>query len=194
MIFVCKTTDYVMKRYLSLIGVLFFCMILPGKTLGQDSSQNQEIGFRTYNMSNFGFFYKKQKSENTYSRLRLATGEFGISKLDPFSGSISLGIAGGLEKRRALSEKLDFITGFELMCTLGSSLTGDNLSLSLTPGIGAVLGVAYMASDKFIVGVETIPTASFKFGYANEDIRISNLKIQFASSYASLFVVYRFSK
>ncbi len=183
-----------MKKCIIFIPVFLLSMIFTGQTTGQENSKNQEIGFRTYNMSNFGFIYKKQKSDNTYSRLRFATGEFGISKLDPFSGSISLGIAGGQEKRRALSEKLDFITGFELMCTLGSSLTGDNLSLSLTPGIGAVLGVAYVASDKFIVGVETIPTASFKLGYANENIRISNLNIHFASTYGSLFVVYRFSK
>jgi len=183
-----------MRKYSILISVFLSCMLFTGHVQGQSYTQNHEIGFRTYNMSSFGFIYKKQKTDNSYSRLRLATGEFDIDKLDPFKGSISLGIAGGQEKRQALSEKLYFMTGFELMCTLGTSLVGDKFSLNLTPGIGVVLGVSYMISDRFIMGIETIPAATFKFGYANKDIRISDLNIRFASTYASLFVAYRFSK
>ena len=169
-----------MRKYSILISVFLSCMLFTGHVQGQSYTQNHEIGFRTYNMSSFGFIYKKQKTDNSYSRLRLATGEFDIDKLE--------------EKRQALSEKLYFMTGFELMCTLGTSLVGDKFSLNLTPGIGVVLGVSYMISDRFIMGIETIPAATFKFGYANKDIRISDLNIRFASTYASLFVAYRFSK
>ncbi len=183
-----------MKKSIIFIPVFLLSMVFTGQANAQETTQNHEIGIRTYNMSNFGFIYKKQKTDNTYSRLRLATGEFGLNKLDPFNASISLGIAGGQEKRQTLSEKLYFVTGFELMCTLGTSLVGDKFSLNLSPGIGAVLGVSYLANDKLIVGVETIPAASFKFGYANKDIRISDFNIRFASTYASLFVAYRFSK
>ncbi len=182
-----------MKKSVLFIPVFLISMVFGGYVNAQESGKNHEIGFRTYNMNNFGFIYKKQKSVNTYSRLRFATGEFGISQIDPFSGSLSLGFAGGQEKRMPMSEKLHFTTGFELILNLSSSLSGSNFNFNLTPGIGAVLGVGYAAGDKFIIGVETIPTASFKIGYGSSNIRISNLNIQFASTYASLYVVYRFS-
>lgn len=183
-----------MKRYLAIIVVLLFCMIFTSHVKGQGNTQNHEIGFRTYNLDNFGIVYKKQKTDNTYSRIRLATGEIEIGKLSSFIGSFELGVAGGQETRRSISEKLDFVNGFELMGTLRTALVGDKPSISFTPGIGVVLGFSYLASEKFIIGIETIPSASFKFGYNNKKASLTNIKIRFASTPAILFVAYRFSK
>ncbi len=183
-----------MKKTYVFVSLLLTSLLFSGQAKGQETTQNQEIGFRTSSLSSFDIIYKKQKEENSYSRLRLATGEIDIGTLAPFNGSLSLGIAGGKENRQALSDKLFFVTGYELMCTLRTSVVVEKPSFSITPGIGVVLGFSYLASDKFLVGIETIPAASFKFGYSNNDVHVSDLNIRFASTYAALFVAYRFSK
>lgn len=178
-------------------GILLISLFLAAictQALAQEIAQNHEIGIRTYDLRNLSVVYKKQKEENSYIRIRLATGEIDINKFKPFNGSFTLGIAGGTENRQTISEKLIFVTGFELMCSLRTGLVGSKASFYITPGIGAILGFTYLVSDKLLVGIETIPTASFKFGLANKSASFTDLNIRFASSQAALFVAYRFSK
>jgi len=151
-------------------------------------------GFGTGDLSNISIVYKKEKKENSYTRMRFATGEIDINKFKPFNGSFSLGVAAGTENRQVLSEKLLFVTGFELMGTMRTGLVGGDASFYIIPGIGAIMGFTYLVSDKILIGMETIPAASFKIAFNKNGASLTDLNIRFASSHAALFVAYRFSK
>ena len=180
-----------------LSAALISCLLMissSNKGFGQEVKQNHEIGLWTSNLSQFQVIYKKQKSENTFTRLRFASGKMSLIDADPFKLSVDLGFAGGKEKRRPLSDKLYFVTGFDLACYLHSSINANHPSISLTPGLGGILGCTYLANDKFLVGFEVIPSASFQFGYRNDDIYISDLELSFSTTSAGIFAAYRFSR
>jgi hypothetical protein len=172
---------------------------------------NREIGLRASSLNNFGLIYKKQLGENTYRRYRLAFGNLSAN----FIGSNSLigfsaGGAIGKEKRRPITDKLQFVYGTELIASvsLNSSNTGTltitdgngstttysgGSLLIVTPsvGVGFVLGAQYTINPRWYVSAELIPsiTASGSFGSGST---LFGIQAGFNSSSAGLTGAYRF--
>ena len=76
-----------MKKSSLLLLVLISLFILPESVWSQDNKKITEIGIRTHDLRDLDFIYKKQKSENVYSRLRLLSGNIKVNDVSKFNGS-----------------------------------------------------------------------------------------------------------
>ncbi|GAB3766424.1 hypothetical protein GCM10028817_49830 [Spirosoma pomorum] len=194
---------------------LFLTLCLTGllltSTLFAQDAPNREIGLRISDLSSFGLVYKKQISENTYRRYRLAFGNLSANFIQNNTLiGFSVGGAAGKEKRRTISDKLQFIYGTELIASLslnssntgtltisdgnGGSTTYKGSSLLIvTPsiGVGFVLGAQYNLNPRWYVSAELIPsiTASGSFG---SGAALYSFQAGFNSSSAGITGAYRF--
>ena len=126
----------------------------------QAQSPEHELGIRLANLQDFGVVYKRKKSENKYLRLTLAIAEFRFqsregSDNDVFSTSLNLGV--GIEKRKAINQKLQFIHGFDPALGIGLTTVLDDFQLRLTPSLGYILGFQLNLADNFYINLETRP-------------------------------------
>jgi len=181
-----------MKKSSLLLLVLISLFILPESVWSQDNKKITEIGIRTHDLRDLDFIYKKQKSENVYSRLRLLSGNIKVNDVSKFNGSFSMGIGIGREKRNPINDKLSFITGAEFIGSFSTSIANDKLRFTLIPGIGMVLGFSYLISDKLIIGIETIPQASFKLSNATSKLKLNDFDIEFNANMLEFFAMFRF--
>lgn len=138
-------------------------------------------------------FIKKQKAENKYNRIRLASANISIAKFKDLIGSAQLGIALGKEKHLSINDKLSFIKGWEFIGFAGSTFNeDDNYSVYITPGIGLVLGFQYEISNRFNIILETIPSVSTSISLASGNVYVTNFKLGFDSDNIALGLMYRF--
>lgn len=171
----------------------------------------REIGVRTNSFNDFGLIYKKQIRENTYRRYRLAFGHVSANFLrnNTIIG-FSAGGAMGKEKRRPITDKLQFIYGTELIASVGlsssssGSLTVDNgnggsttysgnklLIVTPTIGIGLVLGAQYNVNQRWYVSAELIPSVS-AIGTFAQGSSLFTVQAGFNSASAGITAAYRF--
>lgn len=192
---------------------IFFALILTSLFAQAQDAPKREIGLRTTpaDLTNLGFIYKKQVTENTYRRYRLAVGSLSVNVINSNTqASFSAGGAIGKEKRRPLDDRLKFIYGTEFIGNIsavsvsGGTTTIDNGNGStttisgssrtlITPsiGIGFVLGAQYDLSPKWYVNAEIIPsiTANGTFG---SGVSIYGLQANFNSSSVGITGAYKF--
>ncbi|GAB4008677.1 hypothetical protein GCM10028808_15380 [Spirosoma migulaei] len=196
---------------MKLVSILPLLFLLGTSSVYAQNAPTREIGLRISSFDNIGLIYKKQLSENTYRRYRLAFGNLSAN----FIGSNSLigfsaGGAIGKEKRRPINDKLQFVYGTELIASIGlnssstgnltisdgnggtTTYTGSNL-LIVTPsvGVGFVLGAQYNFNPKWYLSAELIPsiTASGSFGNGSS---LYSFQAGFNSSSAGITGAYRF--
>lgn len=196
---------------MKLFSVILATGLLITSSLYAQDAPSREVGLRASNFDSFGLIYKKQLSENTYRRYRLAFGNLSANFVQRATQiGFSVGGAIGKEKRRPLSDKLQFVYGTELLVgvslnssTSGSltvdngsggvtTITGSNL-LVVAPsvGIGFVLGAQYNFNPRWYISAELIPsiTASGVFG---NDTPLYSVQAGFNSSSAGITGAYRF--
>ena len=130
----------------------------------QDSSPNREVGLQFNGLNFDGFngfslFYKKQKSENVYRRIRFFYGNLNVEAINDISAvSFSSGIAIGREKRKALDAKLAFYQGPEFSAALGvTTQNWDNTSINVSGRFGWILGLQHSFNERWAINLETIP-------------------------------------
>ncbi|AUD04541.1 hypothetical protein [Spirosoma pollinicola] len=191
--------------------ILILGLLMGPQLYAQDAPSTREIGLRASDLNSFGLIYKKQISENTYRRYRLAFGNLGVNfiRSNTLVG-FSAGGAMGKEKRRPISDKMQFIYGTELIASVNlnytsagsitvdngnggtTSYTGSDL-LIVTPsvGIGFVLGAQYNFNPKWYISAELIPsiTGSGSFGAGSA---LYSFQAGFNSSSAGITGAYRF--
>ncbi|GAB3977869.1 hypothetical protein GCM10028806_39930 [Spirosoma terrae] len=185
--------------------------LLTNVTLLAQDTPTRELGLRTSNLSSFGLIYKKQRSENTYRRYRLAFGNLGGYFVNNNSNiSFSAGGAIGNEKRRAINDKFQFIYGTELIANIGfnsttsgsvtidngngstTTITGSSLILvSPSVGVGFVLGGQYNVNPNWYVSAELIPSVSVN-GNFGDGISYWGFQAGFNSSSVGITGAYRF--
>ena len=192
------------------IFAVILLLLVSSSTFAQDAATH-EIGLRTSDFGSIGLVYKKQLRENTYRRYRLAFGNLTTNFVNSTSAiSFSVGGAIGKEKRRNVSDKLQFIYGLEFIPSVGftstnsgnltvdngngSTLTykGSTITLVMpSVGLGFVLGAQYNINPKWYISAELIPTitASGTFGNSNS---IYSFQAGFTSSSAGITGAYRF--
>ena len=170
-------------KNLTYLLLAFVLVIFTASSLtAQDGNPRREVGlqFSSLNFDGGGFsaFFKKQKKENVYRRIRFFYGNISVGEQqEEFQFDVSTGIAIGREKRKMLDSKLEFYQGPEFALRLDvSSFLETQSQISVTPSFGWVLGLQHSFNERWAVNLETIPGASISF-YANtndEDSRSLN--------------------
>jgi|GEM_PF-718321 len=161
--------------------VVFSTIFTSGSLLAQDTKPKREVGlqFNSFDFdggSGFSAFFKKQKKENVYRRIRLFSGGLSFRSTEETNFfDFSAGIAIGREKRKSLDAKLEFYQGPEFAINLAvGSLNDDDLGLTIAPAFGWVLGLQHSFNERWAVNVETIPRASVAFdNFSNADGEIA---------------------
>lgn len=154
----------------------------------------QEIGLRLTGLENFDLIYKREKNTNQFFRHRLGLINFGVTGKDDTSVSeFGLGYAFGIEKRKSVNEKLNFIHGIEpRIATQYSSMDGNTIGWDLMVGVGYVLGFQYDFSDRFYVGLETVPALTYARELDGPSKGTYELNVGFNSSAVALILAHRF--
>ncbi|MCX6217238.1 hypothetical protein [Spirosoma sp.] len=196
---------------MKLFSIVLATGLLITSALRAQDSPTREVGLRLTSFDSFGMVYKKKLDENTYRRYRLAFGNLGANFVQSNTMvAFSAGGAMGKEKRRNLTDKLQFIYGTELIASVSlnsstsGSVTVDNGSggvvtytgsslLLVTPsvGIGFVLGAQYNFNPRWYISAELIPsvTASGTFGNGTS---FYSIQAGFNSNSAGITGAYRF--
>jgi hypothetical protein len=139
----------------------------------QNETPQREVGLRfgslSLNNSDFSAFYKKQKSENVYRRIRVFAADLTTGVIDEdFLISFSAGLAIGREKRKTLDPKLIFFQGPEFNLALGLQYDLENDIVLISPGLGYVFGLQHNFNDRWAVNIETVPGISASVAFATE--------------------------
>lgn len=178
--------DY--TRTIIFFSVLFFTFHLSG------FSQTQEIGLRLSSFENFDFIYKKEKAENKLTRYRLGFANIGFtSRNDNESINFQFGFAIGVEKRRAINERLHFIHGIEPAFSFSLANNRSNTIWNLQPSLGYVLGFQYDFNEAFYVNVETIPSLDAGISIRDNTENVFAASAGFNSHAISATLAYRFT-
>ena len=174
-----------MRYYLSVILFLTLC-----SGLGAQDARTRELGLRFTGLEDFDLIYKKSLTEDTYRRYRFFTGQLTFIDVGGTSvGAFNAGASIGKETRRTIAERVQFVRGPEFFLSLGLSSTEDEYLATVQPGFGYVLGFVYQVSDRFVLGIETIPSVSLLYG--NGDAQVINFNAGFSSQAVALMAVYR---
>lgn len=172
---------------------LIFSLFTSG-AYAQQMDHNREVGLRIFGLNNFSFVYKKKKEENKYRRYRLGTAgiQFSTNQSTQFF-SLGTNLAIGIEKRKPINNRFHFIHGTEYIGTFNIDATENQGNLSVSTGVGFVLGFQYAISNSFYVSLETIPSARITFGVDEEGFKDAvSINAGFNSQAAALSLVYQF--
>ena len=156
--------------------VLVLSVLFSATSSAQGTKPRREVGIQISNLNfngsnTFSGFFKKERKENVYRRIRFFSGNLAFGQVDEdLSFDFSAGLAIGREKRKSLGDKLDFYQGPEFAFSLGlASLTDDETRISFTPAFGWVLGLQHSFNDHWAINVETIPRVALS-AFTNGDV------------------------
>jgi len=184
----------IMRNYL----LMLLLVAVSSAALAQTSRGPEEIGLRLNSFEDFDFIYKKELSTEVYRRVRLLSASIQFASVDQQTlFGFNVGAAIGREKRVKLTDKLKFHHGFEPGAELGLSNSqnnnfGGSTIVTLTPFLGYVLGFQLAISDRFTLGMESIPTIRAQLNLVRDQPGIFNLNAGFNSNAIALTGVYRF--
>lgn len=181
------------KHLLLALTVLVFAMPATAQEMSYDK---KEFGIRLSNLNNFGMIYKRQIEENKYVRYRIALFNVNGAFVEDNSNlDISLAASIGFERRKAINENFDFISGPEYLANVGfDNLLQDNSQILIGFRFGYVLGAIWHLSDHFYVGLETIPGIGLNYNIEQEGDNTLNVNLGFNASAVALKAVYKFTK
>lgn len=175
------------------IAFTFFAISLAFFTTSSLSAQSdrphREVGlqFSSFDFDGgggFSAFYKKQKKENVYRRIRLLFGNISVGATEEdFTFNFVAGVNIGREKRKSLDSKLEFYQGPEFSLRLAiASVIDDDVRALLTPGFGWVFGLQHSLNERWAVNLETVPSLAISTNINGDagpdalaiDARVSN--------------------
>lgn len=146
------------------VFALLFQLVFLSSMAAQETRTPREVGLQFSRLdfdggSGFSAFYKKQKKENVYRRIRFFSSNLAFASVEEdFSFNFSAGFAIGREKRKSLDSKLQFYQGPEFALQLSlASLGEDDLRFGVSPSFGWVLGLQHSFNERWAVNLETIP-------------------------------------
>ena len=195
-----------------IITTLLLAFTFGLKAFAQDSTyqfKETELGVRMSDFNDFGFIYKKGKSQEIYRRIRASA--FNFSYIGS-TAQIGLQTAIGKEKRSLIGERLQFIQGPELALAISYfsegtftysasngffsgvseiEVSGGGSTFFVSPAIGYVLGFQYEINDKFLLSLETIPSLQFIL-FSGIESPIVNLG--FSTQAVAITVAHKFNK
>ena len=181
---------------------LFLAFFLLGANLSaqeaNSTSQTEEIGLRLTNLQDFGLIYKKELESGTFRRLRFAGANVGLTLIQGSGTAVfNAGIfaAIGWEKRIPVADKLVFHHGWEPGIVLSLIATENFNQLTVSPFVGYVLGFQLAVSERFLLGLEVIPSAQLMYTSANDaNVGIFQANVGFNTGAVGLTGTYRFTR
>ena len=155
----------------------------------------RELGIQTSDFESITAIYKKEKAPNVFMRYRFALVNFQYQVLKERDNvfNTSLGIAVGKERRRELTNKLDFFHGWEPSMVLNMSGVNNNFHLLAQPTLGYVLGFQYKIARHFLIAMETIPSLVGSIS-STDSFRRATINARFNSNAISMSLAYQFEK
>ncbi len=176
--------------FIPLLTVAFLsCYSSSGQT-------HHEIGLQMYRLDNFGFIYKRSKNDKVYTRHRLAMSELVFNRAEVSTHyRFSLAYHIGFERRKSITEKLQFIHGFEPGIqgnySHSHSVSSSSHSFFGALHLGYILGFMYDISPDFYVAMETVPSLSF---FSSTASPMFQTRLGFNSQLMGITLSYRFAK
>ena len=136
--------------------------------------------------STFGLRYKAG-NENTLLRLTLisisgSSYKYKSSTSTSRNNSIGLGFNFGFEKRKIVSDGLIIYYGSDFLTSVNKEIHKTDLPsithtyLTISPGIGFVLGFCYNISDKINIAAEVMPSVSYSYIKETNETEFSTTK------------------
>lgn len=165
-------------------------------TTTQAQGVMRELGVRAMNINQIDLVYKKAKSDHKYLRYRMAYGGFEYQSALPMAMARGqLGLAIGLEKRRDIANRLQWVHGWEPAAHLGyfyDAQRGVGVFTALA-GIGYIVGFQYNFSPSFYVSAEVIPSIMANATLAGGNgSNTFGVRADFRSNLAGITAAYRF--
>ena len=158
-------------KYLALFFLLSF---LPMTAFSQeDPKPIRELGLAFANINDLGLIYRFGKND-AFWRLYLTAGRLRTLNVDPSfpnnaekQTSLSATFRVGKEKRKPLSEKMDFRLGADFSLGVGYEYEWEEdqyvaNTLAFEPGINLVLGLNFKVGKRLIAGAELLPGMSYR--------------------------------
>jgi hypothetical protein len=177
-------------------SLLCLCVLV---TINDVSAQDREIGVKLNSLDNFNLVYKKKKADDKYCRYEVAffNTNFQNAGGKTFFAS-AVGFSAGIEKRKAITDKLKFAHGFipgiyfSGYWAYDSNNGNGQFNVLLRPQLAYAVGVQYHFSDKFYLGLESVPSVSASVGFSENQIVSYSLMTNINLSTVGLSAVYRF--
>ena len=178
------------------LSVLGLCMLLSSNTLWAQETAIHEFGIQLSSLQAFSAIYKKERDLNKYVRVQVGTGNYTrtyIKDKDPLK-QLSINFSCGVEKRKPLGPKTNFVHGFAPTISI-LSRTDPTSKLSRSQlGIAYILGVQYIINDRFYVSLESLPSVSgFISKNSNSDSQ-AGINIGFYNNIANITLAHSFSR
>ncbi len=180
-------------NFIHAFSLLMIVFIFSPKVKGQ--LPLYEIGIRTTDFNRVDAIYKKSKKQNVFMRYRFVLARFNYSASKERANifNTSLGIAIGKERRKELTDRLDFFHGWEPNMILNLSKTNDNFNLSIQPALGYVLGIQFEIADHFFLAMEMIPSIIGQISRSDSS-RSAMIRAGFNSNGVAMSLAYQFEK
>jgi hypothetical protein len=156
------------------LALFFMLACLPVAAFSQESDPPaREFGLAFANINDLGLIYRSGKND-AFWRFYLTAGSFRALNVNPPSPnnaekqtSLSATFRVGKEKRKPLSEKLDFRLGADLFLGAGYEYEWeeDRPSIQIStfePGFNLVLGLNFKVGKRLAVGAELLPSLGYR--------------------------------
>ena len=178
--------------------LFFLCLSSAAPAVAQDTATTtpeiKEIGLLLTGLTDFGFIYKSQVSADRFWRARLASFNFSVAGAGNGQtvSNVAVGLAVGVERRRRVSGRFFFHHGPEPRASLVGQLRSGGSQYRIGLGLGYVLGFQLAVSDRFVVGLETIPGLDLTYTLSARRPNLLGLNAGFSTNAVALTGTYRF--
>lgn len=172
-----KTTQFFLS--------LCFLLSLHGLKAQTTGGAQKELGLRAITLTNFNLIYKQQNELGNYWRFGLGNVQFAqnVNGNGNFS-QFNLVFSAAYEKRRDITDRLEFIYGFQP--SIGLSINNDFQQYQA--GLGYILGAQYHLNRDFAIGLELTPSLNYRYSDSNNQTVLFNA----GGSPVWLFIVHKF--
>ena len=159
----------------------------------QSNSIEREVGLRLSGFNNFGAVYKKKLADNKYRRITAGAARVNFFHLGNDSSVLDFGFAFsiGKEKRKPISEQLQWIRGTQFLSNLGLTAQSD-LIFNLDLGVGFLMGLQYDFEQPFLISLEIVPAVIAYMAGQVDGAGVIGIRGQFDMNSVALTVAHRF--
>lgn len=186
------------QRILSLVLCTFFLTTLDHLT-AQDVQR--EIGVQAGGLSDFGGVYKWEREDGAWHRLNAGLASITLQTREGFDNiDIGVSVGYGIEKRKQWGDNTQFLHGS--IWSIGGDFDHRHFTQGSTElkiqtgsahaGLSFLVGIQYLASEKFSVGVEFLPGLIATAHFQQNDTRYSLTGTASLDNIA-VFGLYRFA-
>jgi hypothetical protein len=173
--------------------IFLFCLFLFVLNVnGISQNSDREIGVSMYGLGgDFNLIYKKNLAKDLYKRINIGLANLSLSHTkDRTTASLELAYGAGRERRKPLSDRLEFLYGLQKLISFGIYFNDPGTNYVITPGIAFLAGLKYNINEKIYLTLEAFPgiSASIALGEIKSLSATAGLNINAIDA----GVVYRF--